>query len=133
MISGYRDPRLLEIRKQVRLISQNYVDDCAPLAEQGCAQIGSKLRGVCGRWIQPSARSMRNVSCQSGGMASLKPLTDCGGQALLRVMARVFDAGYTPDGDFALAITGMEALRQAGNYMDPDTLTLFNGRTANAE
>lgn len=33
----------------------------------------------------------------------------------------------TPDADFGLAVAGMEAGREAGEYMDPDTMQIFKG------
>jgi conjugal transfer mating pair stabilization protein TraN len=35
-----------------------------------------------------------------------------------------------PDTDFATVISGMEAGREAGVYLDPNTMTLFNGTSA---
>ena len=33
----------------------------------------------------------------------------------------------TPDADFGMAVAGMEAGREAGEYMDPDTMQIFKG------
>lgn len=129
MISGYPVTRdCWRYESKYDCISQNYVDDCAPLVAQGCAQIGSS----CIDYVDsdPSKCSLyeQTYQCKIADGDS-KTITDCGGQTYC-VDGTCFDAGYTPDGDFALAITGMEALRQAGNYMDPDTLTLFNGKNS---
>lgn len=129
MISGYPVTRdCWKYESKYDCISQNYVDDCAPLAAQGCAQIGSS----CVEYVDgdPAKCSLyeQTYQCKVADGES-KTITDCGGQTYC-VDGTCFDAGYTPDGDFALAITGMEALRQAGNYMDPDTLTLFNGKNS---
>lgn len=37
------------------------------------------------------------------------------------------NAGYSSDADFGMAMAGIETARQMGNYMDQNTLTLFNG------
>jgi len=129
MISGYPVTRdCWKYESKYDCISQNYVDDCAPLAAQGCAQIGSS----CVEYVNgdPAKCSLyeQTYQCKLADGES-KTIMDCGGQTYC-VDGTCFDAGYTPDGDFALAITGMEALRQAGNYMDPDTLTLFNGKNS---
>jgi len=107
-------------------LSQDYVDECTPLVDQGCAQIGSS----CVDYLEsnPTRCSLyeQTYQCKVADGES-KTITDCGGQTYC-VDGTCFDTGYTPDGDFAIAITGMEALRQAGNYLDPNTLTLFNGK-----
>jgi conjugal transfer mating pair stabilization protein TraN len=127
MISGYPVTRACwKFENTYDCIAQGYVDDCKPLVDKGCAPIGSSCidyvngdpSGKCSLYEQ-------TYQCKVADGAT-KTIKDCGGQTYC-VDGSCFDAGYTPDGDFAIAITGMEALRQAGNYMDPSTLTLFNG------
>ena len=128
-ISGYPVTRSCwKYESKYDCISQNYVDDCTDLIDQGCAQIGS----TCVDYVDdnPSKCSLyeQTYQCRIASGAT-RTITDCGGQTYC-VDGTCFDAGYTPDGDFAMAVTGIEALREAGNYMDPDTLTLFNGHAS---
>ena len=38
-----------------------------------------------------------------------------------------FDTAHAPDPDFARAVTGLEVQREAGSYLDPDHLDVFQG------
>lgn len=129
MISGYPVTRACwKYERRYDCISQNYVDDCKPLVDKSCAQIGSS----CVEYVDGSTTKCslyeQTYQCKVADGES-KTITDCGGQTYC-VDGTCFDAGYTPDGDFAMAITGLEAQRQAGNYMDPNTLTVFNGKSS---
>jgi conjugal transfer mating pair stabilization protein TraN len=53
--------------------------------------------------------------------------TDCGGQQYC-LDGNCFDVGSSPDQDFKKAVTGMEAMREAGAYMEEGTLRLFKGQ-----
>lgn len=53
-------------------------------------------------------------------------VTDCAGQVFC-MDGKCFDTGYTPDQDFGTAIALMEAAREAGVYMDPESLEIFKG------
>ena len=102
------------------------VTDCRPLLEQGCSQIGSECtskdaNGVCQSYSQkyqcektPAKEEVKTICVDA----------DCvGGNCLEK------DADEK-DGDFAEAITMMEAAREAGLYMEKDytgTLKLFSG------
>ncbi len=50
----------------------------------------------------------------------------CAGQTFC-LDGSCFDSGYAPDADFGKVVAGMEAVREAGTYIDPATLTLLNG------
>lgn len=128
MISGYPVTRACWKYESVfDCVSQNYVDDCAPLVDKGCAQIGS----TC---IDTDAADKcvlyeQSYQCKLADGAS-NTITDCGGRSFCMDGA-CFDAGYQPDGDFGMTMTGLEAARQMGNYMDPDSLLLFSGVPSN--
>ncbi len=99
------------------------VDDCRPLVERGCAQIGSRCidtssGGACRLFEQTWQCRVR-----SGASATV---TDCGSQRFC-LDGRCFDTSYRPDPDFAKAVTALEAQREAGNYLDPATLQVFTG------
>lgn len=125
-ISGYPVTRdCWRYESKYDCISQNYVDDCADLVANGCAQIGS----TCVDHVDsdPTKCSLYEQTYQCKvATGATKTITDCGGQTYC-VDGTCFDAGYTPDGDFAIAATGLEALREAGNYMDPNSFAIFNG------
>lgn len=106
-------------------VSDDYIDECAPIVAKGCGQTNS----TCIEYLDsdPTRCSLyeQTYECKVADGATREVL-DCGGQTYC-VDGKCFDAGYTPDGDFAMAISGMETLRQMGNYLDPNTLTVFNG------
>jgi len=129
MISGYPVTRdCWKFESKYDCISQSYVDDCADLVANGCAQIGSSCIDYLDSDPSKCTLYEQTYQCKVATGAT-KTITDCGGQTYC-VDGTCFDAGYTPDGDFAMAVTGIEALREAGNYMDPNTLTLFNGKNS---
>lgn len=123
-ISGYTVYReCWRYRAQFTCLSQTVNDDCQPLRDRGCSQIGSKC-------IDTGPRSTCAVleqtwQCKvSGGTSST--ITNCGGQQFC-LDGRCFDTGYAPDTDFAKSVALLEAQREAGHYLDPNTLELFKG------
>lgn len=52
--------------------------------------------------------------------------TDCSKQQFC-IDGKCFDTGSVPDPDFNRAVTGMEAGREAGSYIDEDTFEVFKG------
>jgi conjugal transfer mating pair stabilization protein TraN len=104
-------------------VSQNYIDNCAPLVQRGCGQVGSRCvdtmpDGTCDLYEQ-------TYKCKVADGTSSTVL-DCGGQVYC-MNGNCIDASAPADQDFAKAVTGMEILREGGTYMDPHSLTLFNG------
>ncbi len=103
--------------------SANSVDDCQPLVDRGCSQIGSaclntNLQGACTLFEQ-------TWQCKvSSGTSST--ITNCGGQQFC-LDGKCFDTAYAPDPDFAKAVAGLEAQREAGKYLDPNSLVVFQG------
>lgn len=106
--------------------SQNTVNDCQPLREKGCAQIGSVCverddSGACVMYEQkyncqdkPETYTEKTVCeqsafCQNGG-------------------AGCFDTSAPADKDFGQAAVMMEAAREAGVYgIDPNKVEIFKG------
>lgn len=58
---------------------------------------------------------------------SSSTVADCSGQQFC-VDGKCFDTGGAPDPDFAKAATGMEAMREAGVYVDQGDFQLFKGK-----
>jgi conjugal transfer mating pair stabilization protein TraN len=117
----YRD--CWRYRAQYSCVSQTTTDDCQPLRNRGCSQIGSKCidtssQGACMLYEQ-------TWQCKvSSGSSST--ITNCGGQQFC-LEGNCFDTGYTPDTDFAKAVAMLEVQREAGQYLDPNTLEVFKG------
>ena len=65
-----------------------------------------------------TALAAYTTGCPAG--ATCAPKTFCLG-------TQCFSTSYTNDVDFAQVMTYMEAVREAGVYLDPKTMTLFNG------
>jgi conjugal transfer mating pair stabilization protein TraN len=53
-------------------------------------------------------------------------VTDCSGQTFCQD-GKCFNQGYENDPDFAKSMAMMEASREAGTYMDPNSLEIFKG------
>jgi conjugal transfer mating pair stabilization protein TraN len=117
----YRD--CWRYRAQYSCVSQTTTDDCQPLRDRGCSQIGSTCidtspQGACMLFDQ-------TWQCKvSSGSSST--ITNCGGQQFC-LDGNCFDTGYAPDTDFAKAVAMLEVQREAGQYLDPNTLEVFKG------
>ncbi len=104
-------------------VSPQQVDDCQALRDKGCGQIGSKCiktnpQGLCTMYEQ-------TYQCQATPPQTTT-VNDCSVQTFCQD-GKCYDTGYAPDSDFVKAVAGMEAAREAGTYMDPNSLTLFGG------
>lgn len=104
-------------------LSQKTVDDCGPLRERGCSQTGSTCidtasNGLCQLYEQ-------TYQCKvSGGTTST--VANCGSQQFC-MEGNCFSTAYQPDADFAKSVAMLEAVREAGKYLDPNSLSVFNG------
>jgi len=117
----YRD--CWRYRAQYSCVSQAMTDDCQPLRNRGCSQIGSRCvdtneQGACMLYEQ-------TWQCRVSS-GSTSTITNCGGQQFC-LDGKCFDTGSAPDADFARMVTAMEVQREAGKYVDPNTLVVFQG------
>ena len=108
---------------QYSCVSANTTDDCQPLRDQGCSQVGStcvdtNTQGACMVYEQ-------TWQCRVGGGAT-SMVTNCGSQQFC-LDGHCFDTSHAPDPDFARALTGLEVQREAGKYIDPNSLVVFQG------
>jgi conjugal transfer mating pair stabilization protein TraN len=104
-------------------LSQNSTDDCQPLRDRGCSQVGSSCvetnpQGACMVFEQ-------TWQCRVASGTS-STVTNCGSQQFC-IDGQCFDTSHAPDADFARAVTGLEVQREAGRYLDPNTLEIFKG------
>ena len=115
-------------RASYTCVSQNSTDDCQPLRDRGCSQVDSRCmdtnpQGACMLYEQ-------TWQCRVA-TGTTSTVTNCGGQQFC-LDGRCFDTGYAPDADFARAVAGLEAQREAGRYLDPNTLEVFRATTTAA-
>ena len=99
------------------------VNDCRPLIDQGCFQTNSKCTeslpsGQCTLFEQTYSCKVANGTTQT--------INNCGTQSFC-LSGNCFNTGYAPDTDFAKAVAMLEAQREAGQYLDPNTLQVFKG------
>jgi conjugal transfer mating pair stabilization protein TraN len=111
------------LRATYTCIAADSTDDCQPLSDRGCSQVASTCmdtgpQGAC-------LLSEERWRCRSAP-GSTSTVTNCAGQRYC-LNGYCFDTGYEPDADFARAVAGLEAQREAGQYLDPDTLEVFKG------
>ena len=112
-----------QVQAQFDCASTAPVNDCRPLIDQGCFQVGSKCsetlaNGQCALFEQ-------TYSCKVASGAT-QTINNCGTQSFC-LSGNCFDTSYKPDADFAKAVAGLEAQREAGQYLDPATLQVFKG------
>lgn len=111
-----------ELQHSYQCIDPGMDDDCQDLRDRGCGQIGSKCiegsDGVC-------VLTENTYQCQTSP-AVAREVEDCAARPFC-ANGECFDTGYEPDADFGKAVAAMEAAREAGTYIDPDTLQLFTG------
>lgn len=98
-------------------------DECAPLVAAGCTHQAS----VC---VQRNAtddcvKYQEAYQCPSVGETLTK--TQSCGTSVFCLGAGCFDISYASDTDFARSISYLEAAREAGVYLNTDSLTVFNG------
>ena len=110
-------------RSQYSCVSQAMTDDCQPLRNRGCSQVGSSCvdtnpQGACMLYEQ-------TWQCRVSS-GSTSTITNCGGQQFC-LDGKCFDTGNAPDADFARMVTAMDVQREAGKYVDPNTLVVFQG------
>lgn len=99
-------------------------DECAPLASQGCSRVASRCAqtdsatGECQEYTD-------TYQCPVTGSASAQ-VTNCATQQFC-VGGSCFNTASKADGDLAHSVTILEAAREAGVYLDPNTLQVFEG------
>ena len=125
-ISGYpvyRDCWKVEARYTC-LSGAMDTSECDELRDRGCGQISS----TCVETSDTGCSYYENkFQCQVTA-AQTSTVADCGTQTFC-LDGKCFDAGYANDTDFAQVVASMEAVREAGMYLDEGSLTLFNGRS----
>jgi len=97
--------------------------DCAALQNRGCTLNSSKCVSY---GINNTCTLTEHVYSCTDKPASTSTVVDCGGSQYC-TGGNCFGAGHVPDTDLAKAAAVMEMSRQAGNYMDPGSLTVFGG------
>jgi conjugal transfer mating pair stabilization protein TraN len=102
------------------------LDECAPLRAQGCTRNASScLRSDP---LNPAKCSVYQDTyycpgLSSGPVASL----DCADPNRFCLGTSCFNIQSQKDPDFAAAVTHLEAAREAGVYLDPNTMQVFHG------
>ena len=124
MISGYAVYRdCWRTTSSYSCLSARSNDDCQPLRDRGCSQVGSTCvettpQGLCTVFEQA-------WQCKTAS-GTRSTVTNCGDRRFC-LDGNCFDTSHTPDPDFARAVAGLEIQREAGRYIDPDTLEVFKG------
>ena len=124
LISGQSVTRnCWQYQQTYQCASPTVSNDCQSLVNQGCSPIGSvctdqSTNGQC-------LLSELTYRCSiTTGAPSV--VTQCPSQSFC-LSDQCFDSGHPNNSDFAKASTLLEATREAGHYMDPQTLSLFSG------
>lgn len=104
-------------------VSERLSDDCQPLRDRVCSPVGANCvetspQGLCTVYEQ-------TWRCRTAA-GTTSTVTHCGDRRFC-LEGNCFDTGHTPDPDFARAVAGLEIQREAGRYIDPDTLEIFKG------
>ncbi len=101
--------------------------DCNQPRWGSCSTIGTN----CVDWDQfiPNVctATQTRFSCMVEDTTRQQTVTNCAGQVFTDSHGVVWDTGHEPDSDLGLVAAYMEAGREAGGYLDPDTLEIFKG------
>ncbi|THF64933.1 conjugal transfer protein TraN [Pseudothauera nasutitermitis] len=102
-------------------------DECAPLAAAGCTPAGTVCRqanaatGSC-------EIAEHTYTCPVAAGTALTA-SNCPADVFC-VAGHCFSTAYTHDADFARSMSYLEAAREAGVYLDTDTMRVFSGEAA---
>lgn len=123
-ISGYSVYRdCWRYQASFNCLSQKTVDDCGPLRERGCSQTGSACIDTASNGLCQLYEQTYQCKVASGTTSTV---ANCGSQQLC-MEGNCFSTAYQPDADFAKSVAMLEAAREAGKYLDPGSLSVFNG------
>lgn len=109
-------------------VQPTIVDDCGDAIAKGATLTSSS----CLQWVSiDSSPPICITEDRQYTFEKVPPKTstktDCGSQQFC-VEGNCFDVGSTGDSDFPKAVTAMEAVREAGAYMDEGSFQLFLGQ-----
>lgn len=108
-------------------IQDTVTETCSDLVNRGGALLGSNcVQGVVIDSAFHCIDEQREYTFVQRP-EDIKKGLDCSGKQYC-VNGNCFDVGSAPDGDFAKAVAGMEALREAGVYLDEKTFEVFKGQ-----
>lgn len=123
-IGGYQVYRdCWRITEQFACVSPTMTDDCQSLRDRGCSQVGSTCIGTGAAGACMIYEQTWQCKVASGATSTI---TNCGSQQFC-LDGNCFNAGSAPDADFAKVVAGLEVEREAGKYIDPNSLVVFQG------
>ncbi len=124
MISGWPVTRACwQYKAQYNCLSATLnTAECDALASRGCGYLSSTCITTSDTGC--SLYEVKYQCVKTPGSTSSQ--ATCAGQTFC-LDGSCFDSGYAPDADFGKVVAGMEAVREAGTYIDPNTMTLLNG------
>ncbi len=101
--------------------------DCNQPRWGSCTNIGTN----CVDWDQfiPNVctATQTRFSCMVEDTTRQQTVTNCAGQVFTDSHGHTWDTGHEPDSDLGRVAVYMEAGREAGAYLDPNTLEIFKG------
>jgi conjugal transfer mating pair stabilization protein TraN len=97
-------------------------DQCGPLAAAGCTLSGT----VCAEQDAGGTCLKYNDTYACPGGGPVTTVSNCSQKQYCMGRA-CFDIGFGSDKDLARSLTMLEAVRQAGVYIDPDQMEVFAG------
>lgn len=114
-------------QEQYACVDMNqFYSDCSQLAnDPNCTLLSSVNPTDVTKVNGTSYTTTKRYKCQSKP-ASTTTVQDCAGQ-MFCVDGNCFDSGHPADTDVFKVAAAMEAAREAGKYLDPKTMRLFNG------
>jgi conjugal transfer mating pair stabilization protein TraN len=104
------------------------LQSCTTLQNQGCTFIPNST--ACTHLLPDGTCGVRSHMYQCGQPATTTPTGSTCDAIPYCINGVCYDQVRPGDPDFGKAVAGMETLRHAGVYMDPDTLKIFQGEPA---
>ncbi len=100
------------------------VDECTPLASSGCTPVTSTCKQA--NATTGSCEVFQDTYTCPVAAQTVTTASNCPANVYC-LGANCFNTRYTNDTDFARSMSLMEAVREAGVYLDPNTLQVFKG------
>lgn len=126
IIDGYEVTRSCwQYANTFSCLNQDPRSDCDQPRSGECTEIGTTCVDQDGDLCTAEEKRFK---CMVEDSTREETVTDCGSQVFRENASGVtWDTSYAADDDLAAVVAYMEAGREAGGYLDPDTLEIFKG------
>lgn len=108
-------------------LNEDPKSDCDQPRSGECTETGTTCIDQDGDFCTAEEKTFK---CMVEDTTHEETVTDCGSQVFQSTSGTAWDTAYAADNDLAAVVAYMEAGREAGGYLDPDSLEIFKGYTS---